>query len=193
MRESSSASWCARHSVSVTTAAFDEAYTPALGMATMPPSGDEVLTTWPSSPCSTMCGMNTLRPLTTPKTLTSKVQRQSFGVFSQSCGSAGGPTPALLHSTWMLPNRSRAASLSACTEAMSVTSVRTPMASAPPATRASVASASAPGSMSASTTRMPSAANRSTMARPMPLAAPVTTAVRPVSASTCSPFETFSC
>ena len=44
-------------------------------------------------------------PFATPNTLTPNVHRQSFGVFSHSCGSAGGPTPALLQRTWMLPNR----------------------------------------------------------------------------------------
>ena len=74
-----------------------------------------------------MCGRKALRPLAIPKTLTSKVHRQSLGVFSQICGSAGGPTPALLHNTWTLPNRSFAAASNARTDARSVTSVGTPI------------------------------------------------------------------
>ena len=71
----------------------------------MGPSVDDVLTTMPGSPASSMRGTKAMTPLATPKTLTPKVQRQSFGVVSQTLA-LGGPTPALFTSTCTAPNAS---------------------------------------------------------------------------------------
>ena len=61
-----------------------------------------------------------------PKTFTLKVHRQSFGVVSHTLA-AGGPTPALLHRMCTAPYSSNAASASASTDSMLVTSVTTPI------------------------------------------------------------------
>jgi hypothetical protein len=90
-------------------------------------------------------------------------------------------TPALLHTTCTALNRSTAAAASACTDASSLTSVRTVSASTPRPVMRSAAASSAPSSTSASTTCIPDAANRSDRANPIPLAAPVTTAILPAS------------
>jgi hypothetical protein len=68
----------------------------------MGPSGDDVLITTPSSPDASIRGTNAWMPWATPNTLTPKVQRQSLGVDSHT-SPPGGPTPALLHSTWTAP------------------------------------------------------------------------------------------
>src|SRR5881409_2312465 len=110
MRPSLSARSCAsRHSVTVVTADFVAAYTDACGMGEIGPSGDDVLITTPSSPDASMRGTNSTIPLATPNTLTPKVHRQSLGVVSQTLAD-GGPTPALLHSTWTAPYALKAAS-----------------------------------------------------------------------------------
>jgi hypothetical protein len=60
------------------------------------------LTTWPGSPLASILGTNAWMPWATPNTFTPKVHLQSLGVVAH--GSAlGGPTPALLHSTWTAP------------------------------------------------------------------------------------------
>jgi hypothetical protein len=87
------------------TAHLVAAYTEACGMGAMGPSGDDVLMTRPSSPASIIRGTKACTPWATPKTLTPKVHRQSLGVVSHT-SPPGGPTPALLHSTWTAPKAS---------------------------------------------------------------------------------------
>ena len=86
------------------TAHLVAAYTDACGIGAMGPSGDEVLMTIPSSPPASMRGTNAWMPWATPKTLTPNVHFQSLGVESHT-SPPGGPTPALLHSTWTAPKR----------------------------------------------------------------------------------------
>src|SRR5580693_1083133 len=101
----SSASCAARHSVSTLTAALLAAYTDADGNGEIGPSDDDVLTTCPASPASSMRGTKVRTPLTTPVTLTPNTQAQSFGVVCQTLA-LGAPTPALLHRTWQAPKPS---------------------------------------------------------------------------------------
>ena len=68
----------------------------------MGPSGDEVLTTWPSVPAASIRGTKARMPLTTPVTLTPNTHVQSLGVVSQTLA-LGAPTPALLQSRWQAP------------------------------------------------------------------------------------------
>ena len=90
------------------------------------------------------------------------------------------------------PKRSIAAAASACTDASSLTSVRTVSVSTPRAPMRSAAAASPASSTSASTTCMPALANRSANASPIPLAAPVTTATLPASSCMGLSFVTWS-
>ena len=69
----------------------------------MPPFPDEVLTTWPSSPASSIRGTKALMPWMTPHRLTARPHPQSFRVWSQIRPSAPAPTPALLQSTCTAP------------------------------------------------------------------------------------------
>src|SRR5215471_10628315 len=142
------------------------------------PADEAVLTTWPS-PCSIILGTNARMPWATPSRLTSTIQRQrSAGTVQVS---PPVPTPALLHTTWAVPNRSNVAAARASTAASSRTSVGTASTlSAPIRPPSSAAAASSTGrSTSAMTTRMPSSPNRVASALPMPDAAPVTTATFP--------------
>ena len=70
------------------------AYTDAIGIGAIGPSGEEVLITMPSSPEASIRGTNSMIPFTTPNTLTLNVHCQSFGVVSQTLAH-GGPTPGL--------------------------------------------------------------------------------------------------
>src|SRR5918996_1579504 len=142
------------------------------------PAADAVLTTCPS-PCSIIRGTNERMPWATPSRLTSTIQRQrSAGTVHAS---PPMPTPALLHSTCAVPNRSNVAAASASTADGSRTSVTTAATSSAPnwSARASVALSSAARSTSATTTRIPSRAKRWASAKPMPDAPPVTTATLP--------------
>src|SRR3954468_1070965 len=98
-----------------------------MGIGAIGPSGEDVLITIPSSPDASMRGTNSTMPFATPKTLTPNVQRQSFAVVSHTLAD-GGPTPALLQSTFTAPNRAYAASARWRTDSTSVTSVTTPVA-----------------------------------------------------------------
>src|SRR5919106_621514 len=142
------------------------------------PAADAVLTTCPS-PCSIIRGTNERMPWATPSRLTSTIQRQrSAGTVHAS---PPMPTPALLHSTCAVPNRSNVAAASASTADGSRTSVTTAATSSAPnwSARASIALSSAARSTSATTTRIPSRAKRWASAKPMPDAPPVTTATLP--------------
>ena len=108
------------------TAALLAAYTDAAGIGAIPPSPDDVFTTWPGSPDSIMRGTNASTPCTTPITLTPCTHFQSLTVVSHTFAD-GAPTPALLHSTWHAPNSSKVRFASASTDAASDTSVRTPI------------------------------------------------------------------
>ena len=119
---------------------------------------DAVLTTCPS-PCSIKSGTKVATPWMTPHRFTPMIQRQSSSVTSQI--GPPSPTPALLCTRCTAPNRSRAASRSARTDATSDTSVTTPIVSVPRCASSLTASFSGPSSMSARTIRMPSAAARS--------------------------------
>src|SRR6185312_13303097 len=113
--------------------------------------------------------------------LTPKVHSQSLRDDSHGRDrrvAAVAATPALLQTTWTLPNVENAASASRFTCSSDITSVRTASTRAPFALIADSAIASGSLSMSARTTLMPSSAKRCANARPMPLAAPVTTATR---------------
>ena len=96
-----------------------------------PPLPDVVFTTWPSVSWASMVGTKALIPLTTPMTLTSSDQRQSFTWCSQKWPSEPEPMPALLHTTCTAPYASRVASRSASTDSRDVTSVTTPVTSRP--------------------------------------------------------------
>lgn len=78
-------------SVKQLTAAFDAAYTLALGTGAKPPSPDDVFTIRPGSPDSIIRGTNAAQPLAVPNTLTPKHQRKSLS----SC-SHGLPPPPLV-------------------------------------------------------------------------------------------------
>src|SRR5437588_10462632 len=90
-------------SVNVTTAALVTAYCGVPGNGEIPPLPDDVLTTWPSSPCSSIVGTKALMPLMIPHRLTSSAQRQSFSSCSHSLPSAPAPMPALLHTRCTAP------------------------------------------------------------------------------------------
>ncbi len=62
----------------VVTAALVVVYTALLMSGVKPPLPDVVLTTCPSSPRANIVGTKALIPFTTPITLTSSDQRQSF-------------------------------------------------------------------------------------------------------------------
>ena len=77
------------------------------------PAIDAVLTMWPSSPCSSIRGTNARTPCTTPIRLMPSVQSQSASDPSHARSrsvAAVAATPALLNSTWTLPNVLNAAS-----------------------------------------------------------------------------------
>ena len=78
------------------TAAFDAAYTDAVGTGAKPPSPDEVLTIWPGSPPSIMRGTNAEVQNAVPNTLTPKHQRQSLGSCCHGLPPPPEVTPALL-------------------------------------------------------------------------------------------------
>ena len=69
------------------TAAFDAAYTEAIGTGANPPSPDDVFTIWPGSPAA-IIRTNVEVQIAIPNTLTPKHQRQSFG----SCPRLAAPT-----------------------------------------------------------------------------------------------------
>src|SRR3954452_2833134 len=114
-------SWC-RHSVSATTECLDTQYM-AMPGGDSRPATDAVLTTWPSTFCSSMRGTNTRMPWMTPQTFTPKVHSQSFSDCSQTV--PPGATPALLQRTCTPPNALKALSASASTSRPLDTSVRT--------------------------------------------------------------------
>src|SRR5262245_10300322 len=139
------------------------------------PAMEAVLTMWPPSPWARMCGTKAAMPCRTPIRLTSSTHRQVSG----EALSPSPPTPALLQTTWMLPNASKDAVAARSTLAQSATSQATPRTPGPTPSRLSTAAASASASMSASMTFMPACANARPSARPMPLAPPVTNAALP--------------
>ena len=119
-------------------------------------------------------------PWITPNRLTEMTQAKSSSG-SSAIVSPRLPTPALLHTRWTSPKRSRVAAASAVTSASTLTSVGTVTTSAPAAASSSPACSRTGRSMSATTSVIPSAANRLANARPMPDAPPVTTATFPAS------------
>ena len=70
MASDSARSWWSSVSVMQLTAALLEAYRPADGTGAKPPSPEDVLTTCPGSPDSSILGTNAMIPLATPNTLT---------------------------------------------------------------------------------------------------------------------------
>src|SRR5215469_8343809 len=133
-----------------------------------------------------MTGRNTRMPWMTPHRLTPSTHCQAE--IGPSQGSALLSTPALLHTRCTAPNRSTAAIARVCTDASSLTSVRTASVCTPSAAIFRSASSRASCSTSARTMLSPARAKRSASAKPMPLAAPVTTAVLPeVSSMAVSP------
>src|SRR2546428_433150 len=96
MSPPAAASWWASASVKQLTAALLDAYTEAYGTGAMPPSCDEVLTTTPGSPDSSMRGTNARTPCPTPNTFTPKHHRQSFDSCSHGLPPPPEVTPALL-------------------------------------------------------------------------------------------------
>src|SRR5258708_294328 len=133
---------------------------------------DAVLTTWPSSCCSSN-GTNDRTPCTTPQKFTPTTHCQSARLASQTEAPLVSATPALLHTTCTAPNVSSVVSANRWTSSARDTSQRTPTTSAPPERKRCSATASTPSSTSARTTFIPSAANRSASPKPMPLAPPV--------------------
>lgn len=111
----------------------------------------------------------------TPVASTPMVRCQSSTVCSCS-GAVGGRTPALLKAMSMVPCFSTAVSIRFCTEASSVTSVRTNSA-VPPASVMICTVSSARSSMSPTTTVAPALANSTAVARPIPVAPPVMTTI----------------
>src|SRR6478736_2584040 len=91
------------------------------------------------------------------------------------------PSPALLHTTWAVPKRSKVEVANACTCSSSLTSQTQPAASMPSAANSATAASSGPASMSASATCIPAPPNASASARPMPLAPPVMATTLPLS------------
>src|SRR4051794_40294207 len=124
-----------------------------------------------------MCRAARWLPTITPKMFTA-ITRSKPSKSSSRNRLNEPPMPALLHMTWSPPNRSTAASTTACTSSAHATSVRT-NAAAVPSCRASASPPST--STSATTTFAPSSTNNSTVARPSPLAPPVTIATFPAS------------
>src|SRR2546429_4017706 len=113
-----------------------------------------------------------------PLTLTAMTRSHSAsGISSNGWGFSVAEPAALLTSTSMRPKRATAAWTIARTDAMSLTSVRTPYARS----GASSSAAATGSATSASTTRAPSARKRRPYARPMPAAPPVITATVPAS------------
>src|SRR3954463_8539767 len=88
-------------------------------------------------------------------------------------------TPALLQTTWTLPNASIVSFAARSTLAASATSQTTPRTSGPTLCRLLTAADSASVSISASITFMPASAKARPSAKPMPSAPPVTNAVLP--------------
>src|SRR5436309_2946015 len=154
--------------------------------AEVSPAIEAVLTTWPS-PCSTRRGTKARTPWMTPQRLTPITQAQSRSV-SVHMGPPAA-TPALLHTTWAVPNSSKVRAARASTDSPFETSVRTGSTVAPVSARRLDASLRGASSMSAITTRMPSAQKRSASPNPIPLAAPVTTATLPLSSCIIRPLE----
>ena len=94
--------WCS-DSVKQLTAAFDAAYTDAIGTGANPPSPDDVFTIWPGSPPSIIRGTNAEVQMAVPNTLTPKHHRQSFGSCCHGLPPPPDVTPALLNSRLTLP------------------------------------------------------------------------------------------
>src|SRR5260221_3665745 len=139
------------------------------------PASEAVLTICPPSPWLSISGTKISTPLATPFRLTSSTQRHSSSV-SRSIG-AETATPALLTTTWTLPNLEIVSSAALRIESRLDTSATTPSQRICLSRSDCTARVSAPSSISASMTFMPSAPNASAIARPMPLAPPVTNAV----------------
>ena len=103
-------------SLRLTTACLLTLYTPMLGAFTMP-AMLAVLTMWPRhcgsrAAASSIIGVNTRTPCTTPIRFTPSTHSQSLRLFSQI--SPPEPTPALLNTRCGAPKRSNAAAPSAC-------------------------------------------------------------------------------
>src|SRR6185436_4442161 len=101
-----------------TTACLLALYGPMNGPAASP-AIDAVFTTCASS-CCMRTGTNARMPWITPHRLTPSTHSQVDNGASHD--SPPPPTPALLHATWIAPNRSTAAAASAATDASSLTS-----------------------------------------------------------------------
>ena len=86
------------------------------------PAIDEVVTTWPPSPCAWICGTKERMPLPTPRMLTSISQSQSRAV-APMIGPVR-PMPALFTSTSTRPYRRTVSAAAASTASASVTSSR---------------------------------------------------------------------
>src|SRR3954463_11576224 len=97
-------------------------------------------------------------------------------------------TPALLQTTWTLPNASIVSFAARSTLAASATSQTTPRTSGPTLCRLLTAAESASVSISASITFMPASAKARPSANPMPSAPPVTNAVLPASSRMIFPY-----
>src|SRR5579875_2916885 len=78
-------------------------YSGADGTGATTPTEEEVITTWPGSPCSSIAGTSALTPLITPHRLTAICQAQSLISCSHSAPGALPETPALRNATWTLP------------------------------------------------------------------------------------------
>src|SRR4051794_32965142 len=107
-------------------AAFDAAYTDAIGTGATPPSFDDVTTIWPGSPDASMRGTNAAVPMPTPNTFTPKHQRQSFASCCQGSPPPPDVTPAFRNTMLQRPCSANTDSASAPTEPSSDTSVGTP-------------------------------------------------------------------
>src|SRR3954470_8685847 len=132
-----------------------------------------------------MWGKKARTPCSTPIRLTSSTHRQlSSEMLSMPPAAA---TPALLQTTWTLPNASIVSSAARSTLPGSATSQTTPRTSDPTLCRFLTARCNASLSMSASMTFMPASAKALPRARPMPSAPPVTNADLPASSRMVSP------
>ena len=122
-------------------------------------------------------GTTALQPYTAPQKLISITRRKS--VSDCSSRRAALPTPALLTSVSIRPNRSAAFSINLSTWVGSETSVRTASASPPCPSISPTSSRSRSSRRPAATTCAPARANSRAVSRPMPLVAPVITTVEP--------------
>ncbi|CAM5354973.1 hypothetical protein STANM309S_03436 [Streptomyces tanashiensis] len=166
-----SASSARRHSLSISTAAFEVLYAGSAREG-WKAAAEAVLTMWPPWPRAVICAPKR-QPWMTPHRLTSRTRFHSSAEVSKK--EPVSPMPASLTRTSTTPYSLATFAASFSIACSSATSTVSPQASGAPIRRAMSAVRAAPSaSRSTATTRAPASAKAKAVARPMPLAAPVT-------------------